>query len=63
MTEVAWTGATAAGAAKPAAAIGAAAFPVKTDLGAVTFVASPTGHLPDEALWERTLATWTRMAW
>jgi phosphatidylserine/phosphatidylglycerophosphate/cardiolipin synthase-like enzyme len=40
------------GAPKPKPAVTAAAFPVKTELGALTFVASPKDYLPDEALWD-----------
>lgn len=41
-----------AGAPPPRPTVTAAHFPVKTELGALTFVASPKGHLPDEALWD-----------
>jgi phosphatidylserine/phosphatidylglycerophosphate/cardiolipin synthase-like enzyme len=37
---------------RPKATVPAAAFPAQTDLGALTFVASPKGFLPDEALWD-----------
>jgi phosphatidylserine/phosphatidylglycerophosphate/cardiolipin synthase-like enzyme len=44
----------AGGAARPAppAASGPTGFPVDTDVGRVTFVASPKGWLPDERLWD-----------
>lgn len=37
---------------RPAPAVTESAFPVKTDFGALTFVASPKGFLPDERLWD-----------
>jgi len=41
-----------AGAPRPKPTVSAAQFPVRTELGALTFVASPKEFLPDEALWD-----------
>ena len=41
-----------AGAPRPKATVTAAQFPVRTEVGALTFVASPKEFLPDEALWD-----------